>query len=97
MKLILPFFLLLSIFTNTQNNYPQDYFSNPLDIPLILSGTFAELRSNHFHSGIDIKTQQRRGLKVNASAILLLLNPPLVRFVFVEKILKNLGGDGFCF
>ncbi|GAA4883068.1 M23 family metallopeptidase [Flaviramulus aquimarinus] len=68
MKLILPFFLLLSIFTNTQNNYPQDYFSNPLDIPLILSGTFAELRSNHFHSGIDIKTQQRRGLKVNASA-----------------------------
>jgi len=34
----------------------------------LLSGTFAELRSNHFHSGLDIKTQQRRGLKVKASA-----------------------------
>ncbi len=35
-----------------------------MDIPLILSGTFGELRSNHFHSGIDIKTQQRQGLPV---------------------------------
>ncbi|MFH4965621.1 M23 family metallopeptidase [Gaetbulibacter sp. M235] len=51
-----------------QNNYPQDYFSNPLEIPLILAGNFAELRSNHFHSGLDIKTQQREGLKVLAAA-----------------------------
>ena len=36
----------------------------PLDIPLVLSGTFAELRGNHFHGGIDIKTQGRSGLKV---------------------------------
>ncbi len=39
-------------------------FRSPLDIPLILSGTFGELRSNHFHAGIDIKTQQREGLPV---------------------------------
>ena len=39
-------------------------FANPLDIPLVLSGTFCELRSNHFHGGIDIKTQGRSGLKV---------------------------------
>ena len=51
-----------------QNPYPQDYFRNPLEIPLVLSGTFAELRSNHFHSGLDIKTQQREGLKVIAAA-----------------------------
>ncbi|MEY2963025.1 MAG: hypothetical protein RL754_286 [Bacteroidota bacterium] len=38
----------------------------PLDIPLVLSGTFAELRSNHFHGGIDIKTQGRSGLKVKS-------------------------------
>jgi len=49
-------------------NYPQDYFQKPLDIPIILSGTFGELRSNHFHSGIDIKTQQREGLKVYSTA-----------------------------
>ncbi|WP_299228761.1 M23 family metallopeptidase [uncultured Psychroserpens sp.] len=51
-----------------QTPYPQDYFRSPLDITLILSGTFAELRSNHFHSGLDIKTQQRTGLKVYTAA-----------------------------
>jgi len=49
-----------------QENYPKDAFRSPLDIPLILAGTFGELRSNHFHSGIDIKTKQRQGLPVYA-------------------------------
>lgn len=53
---------------NAQENYPQDAFRSPLDIPLILAGTFGELRSNHFHSGIDIKTQQREGLKTYSIA-----------------------------
>ena len=47
---------------------PQDYFRNPLDVPIVLAGTFGELRSNHFHSGLDIKTQQREGLEVRAAA-----------------------------
>lgn len=51
-----------------QKNLPTDYFSNPLDIPLILAGNFGELRSNHFHSGLDFKTQQKRGLPIYASA-----------------------------
>ena len=51
-----------------QSPYPRDVFRPPLDIPLILAGTFGELRSNHFHSGIDIKTQQRQGLPVYAIA-----------------------------
>ncbi len=51
-----------------QTKYPEDYFIKPLKIPLILSGTFGELRSNHFHSGLDIKTQQRVGLNVHSSA-----------------------------
>lgn len=45
---------------------PDTEFGPPLDIPLVLAGTFGELRSNHFHSGIDIKTQQRQGLPVYA-------------------------------
>jgi murein DD-endopeptidase MepM/ murein hydrolase activator NlpD len=49
-------------------NYPQNYFQPPLDIPLALSGTFGELRGNHFHSGMDIKTQGREGLDVKAAA-----------------------------
>jgi hypothetical protein len=52
----------------SQNPYPQDYFRNPLDIPIILSGSFAELRSNHFHAGLDLKTRGQQGLKVYASA-----------------------------
>ena len=69
MKPFLALLFIVSTFCNAQNQlYPQDYFSNPLDIPIILSGTFAELRSNHFHSGMDIKTQQRIGLKVKAAA-----------------------------
>jgi hypothetical protein len=41
---------------------------SPLDIPLSLSGNFGELRSNHFHSGIDFKTQQVQGKTVHAVA-----------------------------
>lgn len=68
MRLILYLLLFTSILSTAQSNYPQDYFSSPLEIPLILSGNFGELRSNHFHSGLDIKTQQREGLNVLASA-----------------------------
>ncbi len=49
-------------------NYPTDYFSSPLDIPLVLSGTFAELRPNHFHGGIDIKTDEVKNIPVYAVA-----------------------------
>ena len=51
-----------------QTQYPKDYFSPPLDIPMQLSGNFGELRPNHFHAGFDFKTQQKEGLKVYASA-----------------------------
>ena len=53
--------LLTAPFLQAQTNFAP---SPPLDIPLVLSGTFAELRGNHFHGGIDIKTQGRSGLKV---------------------------------
>ncbi len=49
-------------------DYPKDYFRAPLEIPLYLSGTFGELRTNHFHSGIDIKTDGREGQRVLAAA-----------------------------
>ena len=39
-------------------------YSSPVKIPLFLSGSFAELRSNHFHSGIDIKTRGVTGIPV---------------------------------
>jgi murein DD-endopeptidase MepM/ murein hydrolase activator NlpD len=63
-------FLFLFRFGESQTikNIPPDYFINPLDIDLKLSGTFGELRSNHFHSGLDIKTNQRTGAPVFATA-----------------------------
>lgn len=46
-----------------------DLKSNPpLAIPLRYSGTFAELRPNHFHAGVDLKTMGREGLPVYAVA-----------------------------
>lgn len=60
--------MLVSVLVFSQKNYPKDYFRSPLDIPLNLSGNFGELRTNHFHAGIDIKTQQQEGLKVYAVA-----------------------------
>lgn len=53
---------------SVKNSLSKTYFKKPLNIPLILSGTFGELRTNHFHAGLDIKTEQREGLKVYASA-----------------------------
>ena len=42
-------------------------FASPLNIPLVLSANFGELRPNHFHSGLDFKTQGRTGLPVFAA------------------------------
>lgn len=68
MRYLIFFLFLFSTFINAQDIYPQDYFAPPLEGETILAGTFGELRSNHFHSGLDIKTKQREGLKVYAAA-----------------------------
>ena len=64
------YILLLLIYTPvfSQINYPKDYFRPPLDIPMQLSGNFGELRPNHFHAGLDFKTQQKEGQIVHATA-----------------------------
>ena len=43
-------------------------FRNPVDIPMLLSGNFGEFRSNHFHTGIDIKTNGKTGFPVYSIA-----------------------------
>ena len=49
-------------------DYPQDYFRNPLDIPIFLAGNFGECRPGHFHSGMDIKTKGEENQPVHAAA-----------------------------
>ncbi len=69
------------IFTSL-STFPQQYL-NPLTIPPALSGNFGELRNNHFHSGIDFKTQQ-------------VTNKPIVAIEdgYVSRISVSPGGYG---
>src|SRR5882762_9681680 len=48
--------------------YPRDYFRDPLDIPMSLAANFGELRPNHYHMGLDIRTQRKENLPVMAAA-----------------------------
>lgn len=46
---------------SSQNSFPANYFSSPIDFQIFLAANFGELRTDHFHSGIDIKTRGRSG------------------------------------
>lgn len=48
--------------------YPVNFFRSPLGIPIQLAGNFGELRNNHFHMGLDMRTNQRENLPVYAAA-----------------------------
>ena len=58
--------VLLSMGIKAQESFPQ--YPSPVDIPVYLSATFAELRNNSFHAGVDIKTQGVEGKNVYAVA-----------------------------
>ncbi|HXB09624.1 MAG TPA: peptidoglycan DD-metalloendopeptidase family protein [Puia sp.] len=49
-------------------NNPRGYFRDPLDVPIGLAANFGELRPNHYHMGLDIRTQHRENLPVFAAA-----------------------------
>lgn len=69
--MIIIFILLLSLLLiNTPGKEPKEnsIFISPVKIPLSLSANFGELRIDHFHSGLDIKTQGVTGHEVLASA-----------------------------
>ena len=66
-RILLSFMLTVLTFSlNAQESFPQ--YPSPMDIPVYLSATFAELRNNSFHAGVDIKTQGVEGKKVYAVA-----------------------------
>jgi murein DD-endopeptidase MepM/ murein hydrolase activator NlpD len=49
-------------------NFPKGYFRDPLAIPIRLAANFGELRPDHFHMGLDIRTQRKENLPVLAAA-----------------------------
>ncbi|MCF0043157.1 M23 family metallopeptidase [Dyadobacter fanqingshengii] len=50
--------------------YPKGYYQFPIRPGLAnsLAGGLGDLRTNHFHAGLDIRTEQREGLNVYAAA-----------------------------
>ncbi len=68
------FFLLLT-FTLTaggqvlpENRYPKNYFIYPVEAKIGLAANFGELRPNHYHMGLDCRTDQAENKRVLAAA-----------------------------
>lgn len=59
------FIIILIILVCLNKLFSQEKYT-PIEIPILLSGTFGEFRKTHFHTGIDIKTQGKEGLRVRA-------------------------------
>lgn len=67
-KVIFAICFMSTIITSAQKNYPQNYFRNPLNIPMQLAANFGAVRSNHFHMGLDLRTNSQENLSVVAAA-----------------------------
>lgn len=68
--LLIKYFILSLLFINILDHTPKDktIFIPPVRIPVFLSSNFGELRIDHFHSGIDIKTQGVTGKEIVSAA-----------------------------
>ncbi|MFC0183732.1 Peptidase family M23 [Pseudarcicella hirudinis] len=87
-KLSLLLFGLMPLLASAQKNqlsYPKGYFQFPINPNHrnYLAGGMGDLRTNHFHAGIDIKTQGREGLPVYAAAE-----------GYISKVAVSSGGYG---
>lgn len=65
-NLLILFQLISSLRAQEMIGPDRSTLTMPLDIPLLLSGNFGEPRANHFHSGIDIKTNGAAGVPVKS-------------------------------
>jgi hypothetical protein len=82
-------FLLCFSFVHTQaqpykaSTYPKGDFRYPLDLAPSIAGSFGDLRPNHFHSGLDFRTNQREGYPVYA-----------VSDGYIARLRVQIGGFG---
>ena len=65
-KLVFTISLLLFTYFSFCQEYRNSGFSKPMNLPFNLAGSFGEPRKDHFHSGIDIKTNGVEGEPVFA-------------------------------
>lgn len=67
--------ILCFAFTGTNRElFIKDYFISPVEGTMLLSGTFGELRSDHFHAGIDIKGGMNVPIKAAAEGYISRIN-----------------------
>lgn len=85
--LLLLLFLSLAPLHAQYEGIDKDYFEFPLqpEKDSYLSGNMGELRSSHFHAGLDIKTEGKQGLEVLSAAE-----------GYVSRIRVGTGGYGNC-
>jgi len=67
-KFIVLVWSILISFSAISQPYPKGYFRDPLNIPMELVANMGEIRTNHWHMGLDVRTQQRVNLPVHAAA-----------------------------
>jgi murein DD-endopeptidase MepM/ murein hydrolase activator NlpD len=73
-KRVLLFSLLFSAFSNCSaqlfpaKNYPADYFEYPVVATKGFAANFGELRPNHYHMGLDCRTDKGQNKKIVAAA-----------------------------
>lgn len=61
-------YLPAAVSAQLKNNYPRNYFRWPLNIKPEIVANFGELRPNHWHMGLDIRTNQKENQPVYAAA-----------------------------
>ncbi len=77
------FVVLLSLFSSITVYANSDRYIWPIEIVGDISGNFGECRSDHFHAGLDIATNQQTGYKMYAIAS-----------GFVYRVKTSAGGYG---
>ncbi|HEU5364596.1 MAG TPA: M23 family metallopeptidase [Hanamia sp.] len=89
-------FLLFFIFYSTiqaqffpPKNYPKDYFIYPVDARISLAANFGELRPNHYHMGLDCRTDQVINRPVKAAAAGYIARVTVAPFGFGQAIYIN--------
>ncbi|MFI5128989.1 MAG: peptidoglycan DD-metalloendopeptidase family protein [Chitinophagales bacterium] len=79
--MLLPF----ALFAQQKNEYPKNYFRWPLNLKPDIVANFGELRPNHWHMGLDIRTRQKENQPVYAAAA-----------GYIAKIRVEKSGFGQC-
>jgi hypothetical protein len=71
-KVTLILFFLTPLLVTAQifpsKNYPKGYFAWPVKAAVGIAANFGELRPNHYHMGLDVRTDQKENVAVIAAA-----------------------------